>query len=610
MPVSVYLRPAQQGALTPAQEETALLAALATWNAVPGTRMELVYGGVVVDKPLFDVYVAFDAKYETIGGDVPAGTKRFAGADGALTRAEIHLNSRQFHWTTKTGATDTTTADLQAVLTHQLGHALGLGHSRDASAAMYFYKTSAVGRTLAADDHRAARFAYAQTAKAESGPCDACATDADCTVGRCLAWPDGYRHCAAACSVSDDCALGTSCGTFADGKACLPNDLHCHADGAAAGLGQACASDLACGDTRYCQTGGSHGFCTAPCPCGPGRCVEFNMGGLCLANGKAAFGDSCVVPSDCTSGWCLASLVGGGRCTAGCVGEGEPCGKGGTCSADGACELPGTLAIGWPCASGFDCESGTCIAFSGGKFPKACSQPCKTAGDCPAGTGCPASGGDAHCIPSGTAVLGGPCLTPGACGSKAACDDSPIAGVGACHAVCAPYGDDLDCPAGDRCVWVGARAATGGVCRAVAGGGAAGSDCGPAAPCRVDLVCAGATASSATCHPDCDLQTAQGCAPGQVCAHLGAVADAAGRGACSDVEGPLVEVAAPLRLGKNFAAIQVDLPSVVPASKFVAAKPRAKEAPTDGCRAGRGAPWSGSLFALVMGVWLLRRRRA
>ena len=611
MPVVVYFKPAAQGTLTPAQEETALLAALTSWNNVPGTRLQLVYGGIVTDKPLFDVYVAFDPEYKSIGGDVPGGTQRFAGADGAMTRAEIHLNSRQFHWTTKASAATGTTADLQAVLTHQLGHALGLGHSRDANAAMYFYKTSAAGRTLAADDAKAARFAYADAAKAEGDQCDACTTDADCTVGRCLAWPDGYRHCADSCSVSDDCPLGTSCGNYKDGKACLPNDLHCHADAAVAGLGQACDSDTACGSTRYCQTGGSHGFCTAPCPCGPGRCIEFTSGGLCLANGNAAFGDSCIVPSDCASGWCVGSLVGGGRCSLACASAGDSCAKGGTCSAGGSCEVPGTLPLGWPCASGFDCESGMCLAFSGGKYAKACSQACKIAGDCPAGTGCATIGTDSYCLPAGAAALDGPCLTPGACGNKMACDDSPVDGVGACHALCAPYGDDLDCPSGDRCVWVGARSSSGGVCRGVNGGGVAGIACGASAPCRVDLVCAGATAASATCRPDCDLVKGDGCASGQVCAHLGAAEDANGRGACADTDAALTVVPAAAPVGKNFAAIKVDLPAVVPSSEFVAPKAKASAtAPGSGCQAGRGGAWSGAWLMLLAGAVVLRRRLA
>lgn len=612
MPLVVYLHATAQGTLTAAQEEQALQAAIATWNQVPGTRIQLAYGGLVTDKPLFDVYVTFDAHYTPIGGDVPAGTRRFAGADGSLTRAEILLNAKQFKWTTKSGTLATATADLQGVLTHQLGHALGLGHSRHADAAMYFYKTTAAGRVLSPDDAQGARFAYAASPKAEGDACDACTTDGDCAQGVCLAWPDGYRHCVRPCSSSDDCAVGTSCGSYASGQACLPNDGHCHADAASAGLGQACASDLACGDVRFCQTGGSQGFCTAPCPCNPGRCVEFSTGGLCLAAGKRSFGQACTVPSDCASGWCLASLTGTGRCTAPCAGRGNPCSKEGTCSAQGACELPGTLPLGWPCASGFDCAEGSCLEVSGAKFARICTKPCSVASDCPAGTGCGKIGSDPYCLPGGPPAIEGPCLTPGACGSKMVCDTSSIDGVGACRALCAPYGDDLDCPAGDRCVWVGDRSASGGACRGVVGGGVAGVACSRDAACRVDLVCAGASASSAVCRPDCELSSGAGCASGQVCAHLGTAWDAAGRGACADAEGVLVEVAQGAAKGSNFAAIAIDRPSIVAAAAFVAPAPKAVTEPApSGCQAhARPAAGFWSLLGALCLCVLPRRRRS
>ena len=136
--------------------------------------------------------------------------------------------------------------------------------------------------------------------------------------------------------------------------------------------------------------------------------------------------------------------------------------------------------------------------------------------------------------------------------------------------------------------------------------------CSRDAACRVDLVCAGASVASAVCRPDCALSSGAGCASGQVCAHLGATWDAAGRGACADAEGVLVEVKPGAAKGSNFAAIAIDRPTIVAAAAFVAPAPKSvTAAPAAGCQAS-ARPAAG-VWSLVGGLALLllrRRRRA
>jgi Matrixin len=67
---------------------------------------------------------------------------------GAGTEFDMQIDPA-WTWTTS-GATQ---VDLQSVVTHELGHALGLGHSADASAVMYFaYTQGTIKRTPQADD--------------------------------------------------------------------------------------------------------------------------------------------------------------------------------------------------------------------------------------------------------------------------------------------------------------------------------------------------------------------------------------------------------------------------------------------------------------------------
>ncbi|MFZ4577103.1 MAG: matrixin family metalloprotease [Myxococcota bacterium] len=572
-PVTVYLQARGVSALSLAKVQQILSFALETWNEAPGADIQLEYGGLVLEPPLFDVYVTFDGAYDLSEGDLTGRTLRVRDASGRLTRTEIHLNSGDYEWVTADPLyVSGPVADLQAALTHQLGHVLGLGHSRDGLSTMYFHHRGAAGRELAPDDLRAARFLYGTADKAEGKWCDACQTDADCADGRlCLAWPDGARHCAQPCTTHDECPIGASCGSYSTGKACLPNDGHCRADSASSGFGQPCASNLACGDNRYCLSGGKFAFCSKPCTSscgGQGQCVDWPSGGAtCLTWGKDPIGSPCMVGSTCASGLCVPSLTAVGRCSVSCS-DTTDCPKAYTCDRTHtfSCTQAGPLALGWPCESAFDCASALCVEHPGGPFTRACSQPCEVATDCPAGTGCtPLDDDQSFCLPYGAPQPGSPCTSPGGCGSKMACDVGPVDGVGMCRTVCAPFGDDLDCPGGQRCVWVGAATKTGGVCRDGGGGAMAGMTCGKDAVCRFDLVCAAGPSEAPTCRLDCAPGKDATCGPGLVCAPLDGSLT---HGACAASLDPLAETPTTPTLSKNFAARTLNFPTVVPAAQW------------------------------------------
>lgn len=617
--VAVYLHP--QGlpkGVALKQVRDALWAAMDAWAGVPGAKSPLAWAGLTLAQPGYDVDVAFDAAYKVENGEVLAKTRRWADGDGHLVRAEIRLNARDVQWTGSAVTSSTQVqADLRGVLTHQLGHALGLDHSRQADATMYFYGTGTSLRTLSVDDQRAMRWLWpaANAAARDGKACDACDSDADCAAGVCLAWPDGRRSCAPTCQSSDACGIGFSCGTYAGGKACLPNDGACQPDAVKSSLGGGCASDLACGK-GYCMPAAPVGFCTTTCDnCGPpGECYETSVGQLCLVRGSRKDGEFCLVPGDCASFVCAPSLAGGGHCTRSCKSGCPTSPNKWRCGLENACvpdKSPAALAVGWPCRSGFDCQSGYCLATPGGKFDRTCTEPCTVATDCPAGTGCTKIKDATWCLPSAQqpAAVGAPCPASGVCGGNLVCDEGPLPAWKACRQACDPFAESANCGSAELCVYVGEGTAKGACRPAVGGKRPLGGSCAADEPCRDDLVCVADSAALGTCRRDCDLQNA-GCSAGEQCAPL----VSGGRGACV----PAAMVVPPLGVGilapaaptaLNLSATTVNLPKVVAAAKW---KPGATDAAgqEDGCAAGgRPGGLAGMALSGALAVALLLRRR-
>ena len=616
-PVAVYV--VYKGAplgLTPATVHKAVLGAIGAWTAVAGTQIPVAYGGLITEPSRYDISVQFDAAYAIGDGDVLAKTLRHTNAAGELVRTDIVINNRDVQWTAgPLKGSAQVAADLQGVLTHQIGHALGLGHSRDTTATMYFYGTASSIRSLSADDAAGARFLWPKDGKRPPTAqlCDGCDGDTDCSSALCLAWPDGARHCAQACETHDDCPIGASCGTYgtgaAAGQACLPNEGHCKPDAAVASTGDACASDSAC-VKGFCMPGGDVGFCTNSCKncSAPGQCVTTTVGGLCLVAGSGIMGAQCWLPGNCQSFLCSPSIAGGGHCSRSCA---SGCPSGWACDDKNVCapaKNPSGLPVGWPCKSGFDCAGGKCATTSGGRFERVCSQSCQLASDCPSGTGCSTTGETSMCLPPMGAQpsAGVPCPASGFCGSTLVCDEGLLDSVGACRNLCAPFSPANPCLSGEVCAFVGALSSGQGACRPAVGGSRPyGAACTAQDPCRADLVCATAskpplaTDSAGTCRADCDLQSASGCESGEVCVPV----SGQNRGACLPAApkvAQVTQVVAKVVKMKNFAALAVNLPKTVRSSLWKYTPPPAPPPADDGCAASATAPHNRSVALLVL----------
>ena len=96
-------------------------------------------------------------------GELALTTVTFAAATGQILDADIEINTAEYDLRPGESATPGEGAyDLQAVLTHEAGHFLGLGHSADRDALMFPRAGTAevARRTLGADDGQALCAAY------------------------------------------------------------------------------------------------------------------------------------------------------------------------------------------------------------------------------------------------------------------------------------------------------------------------------------------------------------------------------------------------------------------------------------------------------------------
>jgi hypothetical protein len=298
----------------------------------------------------------------------------------SIAEADVYLNAT-FKWTTETPAVDPLRS-VRSVVTHELGHVLGLQHPceldgangapvcapdrGDAYALTTMYPLySETEETLSADDADGACFLY---------PASAC-TDSSCPAGQsCTA-----SGCAVVCA-GDTCAAGEMCTT----AGCRPENGCRTGDDC---TGDTCELDADCGLSAHC------------------------VAGAC-AKGKTPSGDPCDVDNECVGGACIAGHC-AARCLADtdclapttCVGIGDvPGGAAGADDADPSALTPGVCssplaAVGETCTHATDCQGGFCVA--GAESSAVCSRACGSElPACPSGWRCDSVMGQSVCAPS------------------------------------------------------------------------------------------------------------------------------------------------------------------------------------------------------------------
>jgi hypothetical protein len=260
----------------------ATLAARA-WSEVPCTSMRFVVS------PSKDAATSGDGRShvtfhvaewpnELVAGAL-AQTVITVDGQGRITDADVHVNGKDHTFATSSSAPSGPprgTVDLRSILTHELGHVLGLGHSTDPSATMAAGASGTGFRTLELDDENGVCTLYPGKGAARC-PDSSCPARFSCIAGtcektgtpgivcapclrepgacenaggtaRCVDLSDG-RVCAKSCDDTHPCGPGFSCANTTSA-----GDRQCVADDACRALGVACENDAQC--TGFACRGG------------------------------------------------------------------------------------------------------------------------------------------------------------------------------------------------------------------------------------------------------------------------------------------------------------------------------------------------------------------
>jgi hypothetical protein len=263
-----------------------------------------------------------------------------------IAEADLYLNAEN-HAFGLSSDVESNSRDLNSVLTHEVGHMLGLWHpcelggsngAPDCSTDPDFetvtmYPVYAQHQvSLADDDIAGVNFLYGVTSCEDEG----------CPPGF-MCRSDGCRQeCGdALCGVNEFCT--------ADG--CWPIDVcygqscesSCQAD-AECGEHQVCVANTCtgrsapgepCEESLECATGicTEEGMCLSSCAdCEEGACETLESGTRTCRSAKRAMGAECKAAEQCVGGECLAGAQATNVCTRRCTPDADPCPSGWRCS--------------------------------------------------------------------------------------------------------------------------------------------------------------------------------------------------------------------------------------------------------------------------------------
>jgi hypothetical protein len=146
-----------------------LRGALKLWNSVENASLELVlvessavftvadfFSGAVPHHPIVLCDTDFSKSQAVDGSTIPAAT-RVSATSGRLQTGAVFLNAEEGSFG---NIVRLSRSELEIVMAHEMGHALGLGHSERQDALMYFSLNGKDKPALSSDDLQGLSFLY------------------------------------------------------------------------------------------------------------------------------------------------------------------------------------------------------------------------------------------------------------------------------------------------------------------------------------------------------------------------------------------------------------------------------------------------------------------
>lgn len=444
-----------------------LKAAWDAWTKPTCTSFRHRYGGTTTkgtnyQDGLLVMFMATPSQWAQIG----AGSSTLAftapvayqsgSRRGEMVDADITFNPRPGGtvWGVKSVARNQ--MDFKDVAAHEIGHAIGFGHTQFRSSLMY-YSARGVGpifNGLSQDEVSGVCATYKR-----SGPCTSdsqCAACQRCASGKCVAKniSVGSKTCKP-CTNSSSCGgsnsfcirteVGNRCLQTCDSKDCCPTGYRCANVG---GLQKMCVPDLGkCPTIR----------CSKASDCGPGEACASGTCRPATVNPAPNACKTCSSNSDCGSGLLCQTVGNKRRCV-------QPCNQGLFCPQGYGCTDTSSGRYCKPnddlcpcrsnsdCSSGESCSQGKCQKTGGGTFGDSCSDTIP----CAKNYQCLTSQNGKICIqPCGSSASGYPPGSPGGeCRANGSCDlGASCYKVSQTQTVCLrPCRGNNDCSFGGRCL--------------------------------------------------------------------------------------------------------------------------------------------------------------